>query len=303
MKSDVANFINRCHTCLVTKPEQKAPQGLLGKQPDVTKPWQMISVDLVGPLPKSTKGFCYIFSVIDVFTKFVMLFPLRSATASAILPLLEDHIFLLFGCPQFLICDNGSQFRSREFRDLARKYGIELRFTPNYNPQSNPVERTHRVLKTMLTAYVVDNQRRWDSMLQKIACAIRTSQHEATKLSPFFVNFGHEHVPSGDCYLQRLTEDQQLPVDPATKARELEVVYRDVTKRLKLAHERSKHRYDLRRREIVLNVGDKVYRRNHVLSQGANYFSAKLAPKFVGPLTIKKKLSPTTYELEDCYCC
>lgn len=299
MKADIARCVTQCRVCFATKPEQKPPQGFLGKHPVSTKPWQMISIDLVGPLPKSSKGHCYVLSVSDTFSKFVLFFPLRRVVAPTIVQLLEDHVFLLFGCPQRIICDNGPQFHSKEFEKLCQGYNIEIIFTPNYSPQANPVERVHRVLKTMLAAYVSNNQRHWEAMLQKIACAIRTAKHEATNLSPYFVNFGREHIISADQYNTQLTDEQQDPVDPATKARELEQVFDDVIRRLKLAHDRSKNRYNLRRRPVIIDEGSKVYRRNHALSQRADYFSSKLAQKFIGPFIVMRRVSPTTYELAD----
>ncbi|KAG5888183.1 hypothetical protein JTB14_016399 [Gonioctena quinquepunctata] len=42
-----------------------------------------------------------------------------------------------------------------------------------------------------------------------------------------------------------------------------------------------------------------VWKRNYVLSGASKYFTRKLAPKYVGPYYIKKRLSPWTYELRD----
>lgn len=46
-------------------------------------------------------------------------------------------------------------------------------------------------------------------------------------------------------------------------------------------------------------VGDKVLKRNYVLSDASKHFSASLAPKFVGPFTVKKCLGLNVYELAD----
>lgn len=57
--------------------------------------------------------------------------------------------------------------------------------------------------------------------------------------------------------------------------------------------------YDLRKRPANFQVGQSVWRRNYVLSNAANYITAKLSPKFIGPFIIKKKLGLCTYELMD----
>ncbi|KAJ8964964.1 hypothetical protein NQ317_017107 [Molorchus minor] len=57
--------------------------------------------------------------------------------------------------------------------------------------------------------------------------------------------------------------------------------------------------YNLRRRNEEFDVHQMVWKRNFVLSDASKYFSKKLAPQFVGPFSVKRKLSPWTYELED----
>lgn len=114
---------------------------------------------------------------------------------------------------------------------------------------------------------------------------------------PYFINFGREHIAFGDYYQTQLATEQEELVDPNRKSHKLQNAFEDVVRRLKAAHDRSKRRYDLRKRPLTLAEGDQVYRRNHVLSHEATYFMAKLAPRFVGSLRVKCKLSPTPYEL------
>ena len=73
-------------------------------------------------------------------------------------------------------------------------------FNALYHPQNNPTERVNRVVKTMLSAYVKNNQRHWDKYLPSVTCALRTLRHDVTGFTPFFINFGREHVLSGKEY-------------------------------------------------------------------------------------------------------
>lgn len=75
MREDVTRYVRKCKTCAEIKPEQKAPAGLMGKRPKITVPWRLISLDLVGPLPRSSKGYTQILVVTDYFPKYVVLFP------------------------------------------------------------------------------------------------------------------------------------------------------------------------------------------------------------------------------------
>ncbi|KAK3916760.1 Transposon Tf2-9 polyprotein [Frankliniella fusca] len=74
---------------------------------------------------------------------------------------------------------------------------------------------------------------------------------------------------------------------------------KEIVTRLQKAYERNKFYYNLRRRPVTFKPGDAVYRANHVQSNAASYFSKKLAPKFVGPFTVVKKVGGQGYMLQD----
>lgn len=303
-KADVTSYIKSCRTCQANKAEQQAPAGLMTGRPNVRRPWELLCIDIVGPLPKSTSGHMFVFSVLDYFSKFCLFFPMRTATAKTICELLEDNVFLLFGVPRTIVCDNGKQFQSNEFKSLMANHQVTISHTAYYHPQANAVERVHRTLKEMLSAYVQDNQRSWKNMLQKVACAIRTSKSESTNLTPYFINFGREINLSGNHpkISRDVVEDdatQKNDNDPMIRPPIFEKIYQDVRKRLDKALERCQRTYNLRRRDVRYEIGQEVWHRNHVLSDASKYFSAKLAPRYTGPFVIYRKVSPWTYELRD----
>lgn len=298
MLCDITRYVRSCPICLAYKPVQSAPAGQLGKTCTASKPWQTISIDLVGPLPRSTQGFRFILSIVDTFSKYTLFIPLRSATASAVTEKIEEHVFLVYGVPRTLLCDNGVQFRSHLFSKLCENYIVKIFYSPLYHAQSNPVERYNRSMKTMLSCFVKDNHKTWSKLLPKINCAVRTLANETTGLTPFFINFGREHIISGEDHT-RPNMGQNQNRDYNSQAKEFESLFEDVKKRLERAHERSKPRYNLRHRPVQFTVGAKVYRRNYVISSAAQDFNAKLAPHYCGPFIIKKKLGSVTYQLVD----
>ncbi|KAK9681170.1 hypothetical protein QE152_g38518 [Popillia japonica] len=88
-------------------------------------------------------------------------------------------------------------------------------------------------------------------------------------------------------------------IDYATRAPHFQKLYLDIQERLRKAANTNRHNYNLRRREVEYTLGQPVYQKNYVLSDASKYFNAKLAPKFVGPFYINRKVSPWTYELKD----
>ncbi|KAG5877257.1 hypothetical protein JTB14_002089 [Gonioctena quinquepunctata] len=301
MKADISSHVKRCKVCCENKPEQRKPAGLLTPHRVVDRPFQLVCCDLIGPLPRSNRGFKFILVIVDNFSKFSLVIPLRNSTAKLVCTAVEDHLFLMFGPPKFLLSDNGSQFRSKEFNNLLANYAVKQIFTANYHAQANPTERVNKTLETMIRCYVSENHKEWDKMLSKVACAIRTQVHESMRRTPYFVVFGREFpmnleigVPdsSGDFTVDQeiLARDRSVP---------LQQLYKEVKGKLLKAAERNKRYYDLRHRDVKYEVGDEVYRKNFVHSDAAKFYSSKLANKFVGPFIVFKKVSPWVYELKD----
>lgn len=86
---------------------------------------------------------------------------------------------------------------------------------------------------------------------------------------------------------------------PDGRSSAFQELYDDIKVRLTKAYKKSSCHYNLRRRNVQYVVGQEVYRRNFVLSDAAQYYNAKLAPKFIGPFVITRRVSPWTYELTD----
>lgn len=90
---------------MAKKPQHTTPAGFLCGRPDVVRPWQVTSADIVGSLPRSSAGYSHILNVSDYFSKFCVFQPMRAASAATVVRLLEDNVLLLFGVPQKIIAD------------------------------------------------------------------------------------------------------------------------------------------------------------------------------------------------------
>ena len=79
----------------------------------------------------------------------------------------------------------------------------------------------------------------------------------------------------------------------------LPVLRASAAERAKRAQERLAENYDSKRRSVNYAVGDKVLKRNRILSSAAQGIAAKLAPKFTGPYTVSALLGSNLFELVD----
>lgn len=80
MYVDIRGYISACEVCKACKPTNEIQRSPMGKFRETSRPWELIYIDFIGPLPHSKSGFTYMLVVVDAFTKFVYIHPLRKAT-------------------------------------------------------------------------------------------------------------------------------------------------------------------------------------------------------------------------------
>jgi len=96
----------------------------------------------------------------DRFSKWVELQPLRQTTASAVTQAITKNIIYRHGCPNQIISDNGTQLKSTQLAEVLRSFQIEHRTTPVRAPHCNPVERTNKTSKIMISQFLGKNHQR-----------------------------------------------------------------------------------------------------------------------------------------------
>lgn len=300
---DVKKYVKHCEVCLTYKSTNLPLPGLMQNPKKVQRPFQVLSTDLLGPLPRSREGFRFILVVSDYFTKYTCLFPLRNSLAKTVVRYIENHVFMRFGVPQCIIMDNGPQYISREMQGLKEKYKIpNFFFNCRFTPQNNPSERVNRVLVTAISSYVGKNHRTWADEIHKIEFAINTSVHEVTKHSPYFLNHGREAVLSGDWYPPRGDEDFILDFSDRkhydSLPLHLKTTFEKVQSHMQKSYEHNKIFYNRSRRHVDYQVGQVVWKREFPLSDASKYFTHKFAPKF-RKCIVTKRVSSVVYELSD----
>lgn len=293
MDSDIRNYLKKCVTCKCAKAaNHNARTPMADEKKHATAPWETIHIDFLGPLPRSKNGNRYVISIVDEFSKFSIVTPCREATATKVKQVLEEKVFLTFGPPSRIICDNGTQFKSKLFTELCEQYRIKIRYTAFHHSQANASECTNKQIGNAIRCYVNENNHKdWDRYMPHIQCAINTSKHTATNDTAYNIIYGRKfHITGQHRQMNANANGNQ-------KEKSFEDIYKRVGEQLKKAYETAKNRYNLRARQIDYNIGDIVFRRNYALSSKINDFSAKLAPVFIKCQIIEKKNN--VYKVKD----
>ena len=130
---------------------RNVPQG----QVESTSPWDILSIEVMGPSVSSKKGERYILSIIDYFSKYLILVPLKDHTALTVSKDLCERVIGYFGCPRKILSDRGTEFTGRIWSDLMDLLGVQQVLTSPYYPQGNGiVERSHCTVHNLLQVHL-----------------------------------------------------------------------------------------------------------------------------------------------------
>ena len=262
-------------------------------------PLERISIDIMGPLPRSSKGNQYVLVVVDHFTKWTEAFPMPNQEASTVAKKLVSEFISKFGVPYEILTDQGSQFQSNLFTELARMLGIDKTRTTAYHPMANGlVERFNRTLEMMLSMYISETQRDWDQFIPLLMLAYRTTPQESTKVTPFRMMFGREANLPIDLILGRPPSHQGINLDSNEYVWELrekmETVFDIARKNLEKSAMHQKRLYDRKIGGKAFKEGDLVWLAVTGKKIG---ISPKLQRRWRGPFRVRTKLSEVLYQL------
>ena len=92
-------------------------------------------MDFIVQLPTSHRGFDAIFTVVDRFSKFVVLIPcMTNATAADIARLFFEHVVCVFGMPSKIVCDRDPKFMSRSWQGTMNLLQCKVAPSTAYHP-------------------------------------------------------------------------------------------------------------------------------------------------------------------------
>ena len=187
MYKQVGDFIKHCTICQRYK--QAPPRKRTPIQFRVSSRFEIVHIDLVGPLDTSQKGNKYLLTILDRFSLWLEAIPINSITAENVAKKFITHWVARFGLPQKILSDQGTQFESAVFDEVLRYFDIKRVRTTAYHPQTNGLlERMHGTLKTTLRC-LMNESRNWEDKLPFALLALRTALNE-TGTSPAIMMYG-----------------------------------------------------------------------------------------------------------------
>lgn len=268
------------------------PKGLHPiKKGDV--PFETIHIDHFGPVDSGTLIKKYIFIIIDAFTKYVRLYPVKTTKSKEAITWLRDY-FQNYSNPKIIISDRGSAFTSHEFKEFVDERGIKHIKIATGSPQANgQVERVNRSLAPMLAKLTDSGEGKpWYRVLVQVEHAMNNTIHRSTGKTPSELFFGVNQ--------RGLVHDQLKDVvcdEPTLTIPSLPHIKLEAAQRIAKNQSQQKTHFDAKHKiPRQYAVGDLVMVRNFDNTVGA---PRKLIPYFKESYGIIKVLRNDRYVVAD----
>ena len=137
LKEDVKRYIQGCFKCQQNKVQHQRKAEELHPLEIPQGPWQEISIDIIGPLPKSN-GMNAIVVIVDQFTKMICLkATTMNISLKGIAKIYRNNIWKLHGIPRKILSDRGPQFALKFMEEFTKALGTKRQLSTAYHPQTD----------------------------------------------------------------------------------------------------------------------------------------------------------------------
>jgi len=295
MKKTIETYIRSCLKCQQVRYPNQKPPGLMSS-PSSSAPWSTLYLDLMGPYTKAHPGgYTLILVIIDYFTKWTEIWPLRTGTSKEITNTLESKIFCRYGLPKRIVTDNAKNLTSNCFERCLLQWQIEHFCIPIYTPQINLTERSNRTIKQIIRTFLLnETHSKWATYLPLVQFAINSSFQESTKFSPAKLFLNREF---------NLPIDNALKLTPEVTNQSVSIrqdmyskILKSVTENIRAAQSKQKLYYDARHTPMSMAVGDRVLMKDVQLSSKLQGVSSGLNPLYKNDVyTVSKVIGNNTF--------
>jgi transposase InsO family protein len=293
MRRFVTKYVNACLQCAYYKQSGSGKkQCKLNPIKKTPVPFHTIHLDHVGPFETSKKKNKFILVIVDAFTKFCLIEPVKSQKTKYVTSILTTFVHL-FGVPSRIISDRGSAFTSKTFKNFCECYNIKHVLnavaTPRANGQCERYNRT--IINSLATTSAGKDIDEWDQCVKQVQSAINTTYNKSINATPMEALIGCNPRHAAD---SRIVNEIQEDLN----RKNIQDLRHKISDHITEDQRKQKERYDKSRRDAIkYSIGDLVMLR--ITSEPATGGSRKLLPKFKGPFRITRVLFNDRYEVED----
>ena len=295
MRNHILNYIKSCLSCVERRGFKKHHKAPLQRMPIPSRPFEMVGLDAVGPLPVTLEGNKYILVMSDYFSRWVEGYAVKNISTETVAATLEKFIST-HGVPEHLITDRGTSFISGAIQAVYKKLNINKHTTTAYHPSSDGVvERANGIIINALKHLVTTTDYEWDKYLNFALMAYRTSFHSSIQDIPAHIVYGRDLTLPIDL----LTSKKKFSyADHREYSEDIEIrlqqAFEIIKQNLEKAAEKQENFRNRSAKDKKILVGDLVFLHTPVIKPGE---SKKFKSLNKGPYRVKQKTSPVNFQI------
>ena len=305
LRKQCRETIERCKPCLQYNIGREGFHPVKSLKADHI--WDHVVVDTAGPFPVSEEGNAYIIIIVDVKSRFVVTKPVPNLQMTTMAKALYE-VFALFGPPQIMQSDNGTEYINQLVTQLCKQAGVAHRSTAPWNPRANGLaEAFVKIIKGALKKALEGAFDKWDKALPGVTLAVNKHDANLSKTAPFTLFFGRPVNDWQDYSIsslmgplvQQLDEDvneQSIDVEQLQQQQQVRsIVMPAIQRALDARQQIINTTLDAKRKAVVRRypVGATVF----IINED---FASKLDPLWVGPFVVQRQSAKSqAYYLKD----
>jgi len=127
----------------------------------------------------------YFLTVIDCFTRYAFVRPLKLKKSGEVLDAFKNVLAEAVDKPLMIVCDKGTEFTNRSFREFCVNEGIKL-IPPQANTHAAYVERFNRTFQLLIRKFCTEKgTNRYIEYVQDLVKSYNLRKHRMIGMSPF----------------------------------------------------------------------------------------------------------------------
>jgi hypothetical protein len=303
MKKDVVKYCELCNICQKIKTRNFGKFGFLQPQSVLQCPYELISLDLIGPLPMSKDGFTAILVIVDRLSKHVQFIATDfNLNTEGFGYLFVKHVVCRYGLPDTVYANRDGCWLSKFWTAVSSYLKSRMVLSSARHPQHDgQTEIVNKQVKVMLRAYVAKDQVTWLLWLPLIEHSYNSTVHGSTRYAPFQLLFGF--TPKGPLDLanpwaKRMLLLRENREDVDRFVRDLETHRRMAQDAIAQAQAKQVDTHNRGCRALLFEEGNLILINPHSLewleSKGAG---VKLRQHWIGPFEVLSWVSQNAYRL------
>lgn len=288
VKRKIRKVIDNCIECILISHKRGKKEGHLHPIDKGDVPLSTYHIDHLGPLTSTNKNYKYILTIVDGFTKFTWIYPVKTLTTEETLSKLTLQQ-QTFGAPHRIISDRNAAFTSNEFKKYCEEENIVHYTITTGQPRGNgQVERIHQIIIEVLSKLSIADPTKWYRNVAAVQRAINGTFQRSIGMTPFELLIGVKMKDKNDEIL-KLIEEESI----ASYSENRSELRRKAKESIQKIQDENRRSYNKNRKEAnQYEIGDLVAIKRTQFTQGS-----KLYPKFLGPYEVVQKKRNDRYEV------